>query len=166
MGNQKESKALRIRLANERDTCELVSLENECFDTYYRQHRFSKTHFTYYIQNDQVIFLVAILNSSIIGYVAGSIRVSRFQPSAHLDSIAVSPLHQRRGIGSQLMQRYIEEAKQQDCTSVILEVAVVNKNGVLFFAHEGFEKVRMLRGYYGEGLDGILMKLDLSSAKQ
>jgi len=61
MVNSKELKALRIRRASKFDTCELVSLENECFDTYYRQHRFSKAHFTYYLQNNQAIFLVAIL---------------------------------------------------------------------------------------------------------
>ena len=161
MVNSKELKALRIRRASKFDTCELVSLENECFDTYYRQHRFSKAHFTYYLQNNQAIFLVAILNSCITGYVAGSVEATRFQSLAHLDSIAVSPLHQRRGIGSQLMKCFFEDAKQQACTSVILEVAVANKNGVLFFTNEGFEKIRMLRGYYGEGFDGILMRLDL-----
>jgi len=159
MCNGKEQKALRIRVPNERDICELVFLENECFDTYYRRHRFSKAHFARYLENNQTIFLVAILNLSIIGYVAGSVRVSRFQSLARLDSIAISPPSRKRGIGSQLMKCFIEEAQQRACTTVVLEVAVANKNGVLFFTKQGFEKIRALPAYYGEGLDGILMKL-------
>lgn len=161
MCNGKEQKALRIRVVNEHDICELVFLENECFETYYRRHRFSKAHFAHYLENNQTIFLVAILNSSIIGYVAGSVRASKFQSSARLDSIAVSPPSWKRGIGSQLMKCFIVKAKQRACTTVVLEVAVANKNGVLFFTKQGFEKIRALPAYYGEGLDGILMKLDI-----
>jgi ribosomal protein S18 acetylase RimI-like enzyme len=165
MVNSKELNALQIRRGSKFDIRGLVTLENECFDTYYRQHKFSKAHFTYYLQNKQAIFLVAVLNTSIIGYVAGSVRTTRFESSAHLDSIAVSQFHQRRGIGSQLINCFFEEAKQQACTSVILEVATANKNGILFFTREGFEKIRMLREYYDEGIDGILMRFDLSCTK-
>jgi len=165
MVNSKDIKMLEIRRAGNSDINGLIALENECFATYYRQHRFSKSHFTYYLQNKQAIFLVAVLHTSTIGYVAGSLRIARFQSSAHLDSIAVSQLHRRRGIGSQLIKCFFEKAKQQACTSVILEVAVANKNGVLFFANQGFEKIRTLRGYYGEGIDGILMRLDLPSVR-
>jgi len=166
MVNSKDIKMLEIRIADESDITGLVALENECFDTYYRQHRFSKAHFMYYLQDKQAIFLVAALNTSIIGYVAGSVKIARFQSSAHLDSIAVSQLYRRRGIGNQLIKYFFEEAKQQACMSVILEVAVANKSGALFFTNAGFEKIRMLRGYYSDGIDGILMKLNLSSTTQ
>ncbi|MFH1616655.1 MAG: GNAT family N-acetyltransferase [Planctomycetota bacterium] len=161
MVNSKELKALQIRRASKFDIRGLVTLENECFDTYYRQHRFSKAHFAYYLQNPHAILLVAVLNTSIIGYVAGSLKIARFESSAHLDSIAASQLYRRRGVGNQLIRCFFEEAKQQACTSVILEVAAANKSGDLFFTNAGFEKIRILKGYYDESIDGILMRLDL-----
>ena len=161
MVNPKDLKALQIRRAKECDILELVLLENECFDTYYREHRFNKAAFTDYLHKKGPIFLVAILNSSPIGYVAGSVRTLRSQLSAWLDSIAVSPTSRERGVGDRLMQCFIEEAKRRACKSVMLEVAVANENGVLFFSRRGFRKIRHLPAYYGEGLDGVLMELDI-----
>jgi len=44
---------------------------------------------------------------------------------------------------------------------VMLEVATANKEGLYFFSTRGFLKIRDLPGYYGRGLDGVLMGLSI-----
>lgn len=161
MVKTKDPKGLQIRHAEDSDIRNLVCLENECFRTYYKEHRFSEAEFIDYLYKKQTILLAAILNSSVIGYVAGSVKTSRSQLLARLDSIAVFPKFRRKGVGKQLMQSFVEEAKQQTCKRIILEIAAINENGILFFSRLGFRRIRRLPEYYGEGLDGVLMRLDI-----
>jgi len=162
MINRKGRKVLQIRRARECDVHELVILEEECFDVYYyREHRFDETKFNDYLQKKGYILLVAVLNSCLIGYVAGLAHTSRVQLVAFLDSIAVSPSAREKGVGRQLLRHFIEEAKQQACKKVMLEVAMANEEGILFFSRRGFRKIRNLSEFYGKGLDGVLMELDV-----
>ncbi len=161
MVQSEDFKALKIRRAKECDIPHLALLEKDCFDTYYREHRFNEADFTDYLHKKGAIFFVAVLNSSIIGYAAGLVGTSQSQFSAYLDSIAVLPKSRKRGIGDQLLQCFIEEAKQRACKRIMLHVATANEDGILFFSRRGFQKIRFRRAYYGKGLDGILMKLNI-----
>ena len=161
MANSKDLKALQIRGVRECDILDLVSLEKECFNTYYKEHRFNEADFVDYLRKKKAIFLVAILDSFLVGYVAGLVRTSQSQLSASLDSIAVLPKSQGSGVGDRLMHRFIEEAKQQGCKRIMLDIAAANENGIRFFSRRGFQRIRRLPTYYGKELDGILMKLDI-----
>lgn len=161
MVDRRESNPLHIRQAQDYDIAELVSLENECFGTYYRDHRFSERDFTAYLQSGRHILIVATQNSSVVGYVAGLVRVSRSGPSASLDSLAVLPPWRRKSIGNRLLQTFVEQARQRACKRITLEVAFPNRSGILFFSRQGFRRVRRISSYYGEGLDGIRMEREI-----
>ena len=149
-----------IRQANKSDIPNLVDLYDECFDTYYYEKtKFSKSDFQNYLRWKKSILLVAILDSCTIGYVAGTVRTSRVRSTAHLDSIAVSSKARRKGIGSQLLYLFIQEAKQRACMMVLLEVAKANKEGQGFFSKRVFQKIVDLPEYYGRGINGVLMEL-------
>ena len=159
MNKLQDPNRLQIRQAREQDIPHLVILENECFDSYYREHRFSEAEFTAYFHKQRSIFFVAIQNSSLIGYVSGSANTVRsHRLSARIESMAVLPTSRRTGRGARLIGCFIEEARRRGCTQVTLEVAVANENSIHFFSKRGFRKVRYLPGYYGENLDGIRMK--------
>lgn len=153
---------LQIRQAEESDICDLVDLDNECFDTYYyKKTKFSKSDFQAYLCCKKSILLVAVRDSQLVAYIAGTVRTSRVRSIAHLDSIAVSSTARRKGIGSQLLHLFNQEAKQQACLMVLLEVAKANKQGLDFFSKRGFRKITDLPEYYGRGLDGVLMQLSI-----
>lgn len=160
MVNPKEGKVLQIQQAKDIDIPDLICLEDKCFSTYYKKHRFNKAEFANYLRRKRAILLVARLSSLLVGYAAGSLKSTRFQLSVSLDSIAVLPMSQGKGIGDQLMQCFIKEAKRRGCKKITLVVAVANKNGIMFFSNRGFQNIRLLPAYYGKGLDGILMKLE------
>ena len=149
-----------IRQANKSDIPDLVELDDECFDVYYYENtKFSKSDFDAYFRRSKSILLVAIHESHLVGYIAGTMRTSRFRSIAHLDSIAVSSTERNKGIGSHLLDHFIQEAKEQACQVVLLEVAEANKDGLDFFSQRGFQKIADLPEYYGRDLDGVLMEL-------
>jgi len=151
-----------IRQADKSDIADLVELDDECFDTYYyRKTKFSKSDFQAYLCCRKSIFLVAVLDSHLVGYIAGTVRASQVRSIAHLDSIAVSSVERRQGIGSDLLQLFVEEAKRRACMMVLLEVAEANKEGLDFFSKRGFQRIGDLPEYYGRGLDGALMQLSI-----
>lgn len=152
----------QIRQADECDIRDLVDLDDECFDTYYYEKtKFSKSDFQDYLRWKRSILLVAVIDSRIIGYIAGTVRASQAQSTARLDSIAVSSIDRMKGIGSQLLHLFIQEAIQQACKMVMLEVAMANKEGLRFFSKRGFKEIADLPEYYGKGLDGIMMGLSI-----
>ena len=149
-----------IRQANESDICDLADLDNECFDTYYyKKTKFSESDFQAYLYHRKSIVLVAVRDSCLIGYVAGTLRKLRLPSISHLDSIAVSSAARNEGIGGRLLDLFIQEAKEEACQIVLLEVAEANKEGFDFFSKRGFKRISDLPEYYGRGLDGILMQL-------
>jgi len=159
---RKDHKVLEIRQANKSDIHALADLDNECFDTYYyKKTKFSKSDFQAYLCRRKSVLLVAVCDSCLVGYVAGTLRTLRFLSIAHLDSIAVSSTARNRGVGSRLLDLFIQGANQQACQTVLLEVAEANKEGLDFFSNRGFQRIRDLPEYYGTGLDGVLMQLSL-----
>ena len=152
---------LEIRQVKESDIHSLADLDNECFDTYYYKNtKFSESDFQAYLCRSKSILLVAIRDSCLIGYVAGTLRTLRFLTIAHLDSIAVSSSARNEGIGGRLLDIFIQKAKQQACHIVLLEVAEANKEGLDFFSKRGFQKIGNLTEYYGRDFDGVLMQLN------
>jgi ribosomal protein S18 acetylase RimI-like enzyme len=160
---QPDPDRLAVRPATEADIPGLVSLEDECFDAwYYRPHRFREAQFRAYLRRPHSVLVVAELQSSVVGYIAGSSRASRPQPSARIDSVAVLPSSQSKGVGERLLSCFLQAARERGCRTVTLEVALANEKAISFFAKRGFRRTRRLPSYYGEGVDGMRMQLTLS----
>jgi ribosomal-protein-alanine N-acetyltransferase len=162
MTDQKDEKELEIREALETDIGGLVILENACFNGYYREHRFTKAAFRYYIRNDSAICIAAIVDSYVVGYIAGDVKRSRSRLLVTMDSIAVLASLRRKGYGSRLLGALIREAKRRSCERISLFVAVSNEAGIQFFTKHGFKRLRTKSSYYSEGIDGLLMVSDIS----
>lgn len=159
---RKDHKVLEIRQANESDVQGLVDLDNECFDTYYyKKTKFNKSDFQAYLRRRKSILFVAVRDCSLVGYVAGTLRTSRAQSIAHLDSIAVSCTARNEGLGGRLLDLFIQRARQHACHIVLLEVAIANKEGLDFFSKRGFRGIGDLPEYYGRAIDGVLMQLSV-----
>jgi len=153
---------VQIRRANEDDFDDLLAIEDACFSIYYYgQYKFGETEFLYYLHNPQSIFLAAADDMHVVGYTAAIVRRARTAPAAHIESIAVLPQHQQKGIGGQLLQAVMDEARQRHCDRAVLEVATPNEEGIAFFKKHGFREAGKLPNYYGRGLDGTLMRADL-----
>lgn len=155
---QPRHKKIEIRPAQARHVEDLLVIERQCFDVaYYAFHTFDRKDFEFYLDDSDTLFLSAVLDERLVGYVLGPVETWRSPPAAHIDSIAVLPETQRHGVGGLLIQSFLQEVRQLGCERATLEVSPANEAGLAFFARYGFRKVHRLRNYYGKGLHGVLM---------
>lgn len=162
MANSRALQALQVRPAKESDIQHLVVLEKKCFDAcYYSEYQFRDLEFFSYLHTKNAILIVATFNSFLIGYVAGSVKTACSKSVAQLNSIGVSPAYRRKGIGDQLLRCFIEDVKNRACKKVLLQVAVDNEGGMVFFSGRGFLKTCYLPRYYSNRWDGVMMELKI-----
>ena len=151
-----------IRSASGSDIPSLLALERACFDTsYYRPHRFSRSQFRFYLRNPDAIYFVAVQQTVLLGYIAGSHGHRGRHGTARIESIAEATAARVRGIGRNLMRRFLQEARRRGRRRVTLEVAKANERAIQFFSTQGFKPVCRLAAYYGARYDGLRMTRDL-----
>ncbi|MGP5607628.1 ribosomal protein S18-alanine N-acetyltransferase [Arthrobacter rhombi] len=83
-------------------------------------------------------------------------------PLADVQTIAVLPAYEGRGIGATLLRGLIFEATERGAKDVLLEVRADNPRAQGLYEHLGFEHIHTRRGYYPGGVDARIMKLGLS----
>lgn len=105
-------------------------------------------------------YLVAEEAGVIIGY-AGLMCIP---PLGDVQTIAVEPGHEGKGVGSVLLRHLIEEAATRGADSVLLEVRADNPRAQQLYQYFGFEQIDIRRRYYRGGIDAISMKLALLEA--
>jgi ribosomal-protein-alanine N-acetyltransferase len=156
-----------IRAIAQNDLDQVVRIERQSFlDPYPRGL------LQWLAENLPTLFLVATedriqkqTEHELLGYVVAQVLPSSGTRIGHVISIAVEPLHRREGIGAQLMQEIIRRLLEQKCTRVQLEVRVHNTAALLLYEKLGFHHEEILRGYYREGENGVLLTLDLEEGQ-
>jgi ribosomal-protein-alanine N-acetyltransferase len=90
-------------------------------------------------------YLVAMDDGEIAGYAGLAV----IDPSeAWVQNVAVRRQSQRHGVGRQLLEALLAEAKRRAVTRTLLEVAVDNAPAQRLYATYDFEPVGLRRGYY------------------
>jgi ribosomal-protein-alanine N-acetyltransferase len=157
-----ELSPIEVRRADGRDMEALLAIEQQCFNVYYYDYyMLDRRDFEFYLQDTDSLFLVAAQGTHVIGDILGPVDSWRSPPSAHIDSIAVRPEAQKKGIGSLLLRSFTGEVRRQGGTRVTLEVSTANEAGLAFFTRHGFREIRRLPDYYGKGLPALLMAVKL-----
>jgi [ribosomal protein S18]-alanine N-acetyltransferase len=102
-------------------------------------------------------YLVAESDGDIVGY-AGLMCI---EPVADVQTIAVVPEFEGRGIGAALLTRLIGEARFRGAADVLLEVRADNPRAQQLYVRFGFEQIHVRRRYYRDGVDALIMRLQL-----
>ena len=90
-------------------------------------------------------YLVALDGTDVVGY-AGLAVVDKEE--SWVQNIAVRLDVQRHGVGRELLEALLAEAKRRHVTKTLLEVAVDNTPAQRLYAKYDFEPVGIRRGYY------------------
>ena len=90
-------------------------------------------------------YLVALDGTDVVGY-AGLAVVDKEE--SWVQNIAVRRDVQRHGVGRELLEALLAEAKRRHVTKTLLEVAVDNAPAQRLYAKYDFEPVGIRRGYY------------------
>jgi ribosomal-protein-alanine N-acetyltransferase len=84
---------------------------------------------------------------------------------AEILTLAVVPSARRQGLARHLLQAAAARAMQLGAVAMLLEVADTNIAGRALYAGLGFTQVGLRRGYYAQGMDALVLRLDLIPAQ-
>jgi len=101
---------------------------------------------------------VAVLDGSVAGYAVSWIVCDE----VHIGNIAVRPGLQRRGIGTRLLARMLEEGVSRGARLATLEARESNVKALGLYERFSFRPVAIRKRYYADsGEDAIVMIADL-----
>lgn len=127
-----------------------LEIEQQLFET----QPWTEAHFWSELAADHRIFLAALEADELIGYADLSVNT----PDAEIQTIAVRPDAQNRGIGTQLLTAMVAAALQHACTRILLEVRADNAKAISLYERHGFVTNGRRPDYYALGLDAVLME--------
>ena len=101
-------------------------------------------------------YVVAEYDGTLSGY-AGLMATGA---EADVQTLAVAPAAQGRGLGRALLDALVSEAARRAATSLLLEVRADNATAIGLYEARGFERLALRRGYYEhDGVDALVMRL-------
>ena len=107
-------------------------------------------------QNTRKYYVAVDENNIPVGYIG----VFDSFDDYNIIGIAVDNNYQKKGIGSLLLQKVIEEAKLNNIKSLSLEVDEKNEKAINFYKNKGFEVTNIRKKYYKDN-DAYIMWLYL-----
>ncbi|WP_300343418.1 ribosomal protein S18-alanine N-acetyltransferase [Nesterenkonia sp.] len=79
-------------------------------------------------------------------------------PLADVQTLAVAPAAQGRGLGTDLLRLIIKESQARGAEDLLLEVRADNPGAQRLYRREGFEQIHLRRRYYPDGGDALIMR--------
>ena len=79
-------------------------------------------------------------------------------PLADVQTIAVAPDYEGRGIGTHLLRLMIDTAIERSATDLLLEVRADNPRARALYERHGFDAIHRRPRYYRDGVDAVIMR--------
>lgn len=101
------------------------------------------------------------LNGTIAGYGVLSLVVGE----AHLLNICVAPEWQGKGYGGQLLEHFMDLARERSASQMLLEVRPSNTSALALYRKRGFNEVGLRKAYYPSEKgreDALILAIDLT----
>lgn len=97
------------------------------------------------------------------GAVVGYAGLLATRGQADVQTLAVARDRQGTGLGGQLLDALLAEARAREAREVLLEVRAENTAAQALYARAGFERIGIRRGYYRPGrTDALVLRLRLT----
>jgi ribosomal-protein-alanine acetyltransferase len=143
-------KHICYRRGDYRDIGDIEILEKSEFgeDAYNKE-------FIQYLIDVSDIFIVALDDDKVIGYISGSFLDRNV---GYLSSILISKKYRGSSIGTSLIRifKYLSEMRGID--RIYLHVATDNGEAIKFYRKHGFTIVGLIKNYYKSGKDAYIME--------
>ena len=139
------------------DIEEIARLERLCFSDPWAEENFRDE-----LRHRFCVPLVVRSGPTIIGYMC----LWHIEYQMEIANFAVSPDFRRRGIGREMMERVLREAKEMGCTNLILSVRESNLPAIGLYTSHGFVETHQRQGYYRDPAeDAIVMVKKLPAGR-
>lgn len=113
----------------------------------------SEKSFRNELTHPQGVFLTALLDGQVVGYGGFWMVIDE----THITTIAVSPHHQRKGIGKKLMVELLNRAKEKQMSCSTLEVRASNEPAIKMYEGLGYVTAARRRAYYPDNQEDALV---------
>ena len=124
---------------NENHVPQIAELEKVCFNDPWSENSIASE-----LQNDLALWLVALENDEVIGYVGSQTVLD----GSDMMNIAVSPDHRRKGVAEKLIDELVCLLKERKSRCLILEVRASNAPAINLYTKLGFVEIGCRRNYY------------------
>ncbi len=144
-----EANPFAIREMDPLHVPQVLEIERACYPA-----PWSDLAFSHEITSEASVALVAMDGESVAGYLVGWIAAGQ----VHVANIAVAAGHRRRGVGTRMMLRLLEEAVRRGCASSSLEVRESNLAARSMYSRLGYHAVALRKSYYSSPAeDAVVM---------
>jgi ribosomal-protein-alanine N-acetyltransferase len=145
--------AVLIEPASWRDLNALRQLEKVCFP----KDAWPLWDLVGVLTLPNVVRLRAMVDSQMIGFIAGDVRPS--ERLAWIATIGILPEYRGRGIGRALLQACEQRI---DLPRVRLNVRISNQAAIQLYQTSGYQRSGIWPTYYQDGEDALIMEKELS----
>ena len=128
-----------IAKMNENHVPQIAELEKVCFNDPWSENSIASE-----LQNDLALWLVALENDEVIGYVGSQTVLD----GSDMMNIAVSPDHRRKGVAEKLIDELVCLLEERKSRCLILEVRASNAPAINLYTKLGFVEIGCRRNYY------------------
>lgn len=145
------------RLAEREDIVEMLAIER---DVYEGEVPWTFSHFEHEIvQNENAFFVAAVIDGKLVGFIG--IRLTERGKVVHITNLAVSGVHQGKGIGSHLVNQMVRLMTLLGKQQMTLEVRRDNTKAQGLYRRLGFATGKLISQYYEDGGDAVWMSRKL-----
>ena len=131
---------------------QIVAIERSSF-----QNPYSSDYLMLLASWNPKLFLTAVSNDHVVGYVAASARGKQ----SHVVSLAVRPEHRRMGVGTSLLEALLERLRSNGVAEVLLEVREDNLVAAGLYRKLGFRASTRIAHYYEDGCAATVFEKSL-----
>lgn len=147
---------VHLRRATTADIPAIMAIEARCF----RSDRASAPALRRLMRSSSSAVFVASVGGEVAGYIGLLTRAD--SDCARIYAVALRADVRGRGIGLALMRRAERTARSRGAMRMRLEVRVSNRRARGLYRALGYESLKPLPGYYGDGGDALRMEKLLS----
>src|SRR5450631_1784332 len=146
---EKELVRVHIRWMIRRDMPEVLQTEQESFEFAWTEEDFLRC-----LRQRNCIGMVAEQGERVVGFMIYELHKAKL----HILNFAVNPACRRGNVGHQMVSKLVSKLSSHRRTRITLEVRESNLAAQLFFRHQGFKAVKVLRSFYEDsGEDAYLL---------
>jgi len=154
--SKREGKGIIFRDISLDDISEILEIEKSSFSDPWDSDFF----YMLIMNRDKCINMKAMKFGILVGYTLGCFEQRGF----HLMNIAVKKEYRREGIAKSLLYQLIRRVeKNEKCLRIFLEVRINNESAINLYKMFGFKILEVLKGYYSNGEEAVIMELPLRS---
>jgi ribosomal-protein-alanine N-acetyltransferase len=132
----------------------MVAVDDVCFEAPFR---FSRASMKSFATAKNACTLLAEDDGQLAGFCILHVETSRRRLVGYVVTLDVAPAYRRRGVATELMRGVERMAVAEDCSAMQLHVYAENAAAIAFYERLGFERLYDEEGFYGAGLDAVVM---------